>query len=90
MFREDKKNMAHTRTFKTAVTNITDLKKAVATFTVRVSEKLRFQRSAANIIGVFIETGRFKNKKYKYQNSKILNLPVPSDNTFELIKYEPK
>jgi DNA polymerase V len=88
--REDRKNVTHSRTFKNAVTNLTDLKKAVATFTVRVSEKLRFQGSAANIIGVFIETSRFNNKKYKYQNSKILNLPVPSDNTFELIKYAMK
>ena len=48
---------------------------------------MRFQRSAANIIGVFIETSRFNNKKYKYRNSKVINLPVPSDNTFELIKY---
>lgn len=88
--REDRKNVTHSRTFKNAITNLTDLKKAVATFTVRVCEKLRFQRSAANIIGVFIETSRFNNKKYKYQNSKILNLPVPSDNTFELIKYAMK
>jgi len=88
--REDRKNITHSRTFKSAVTNITDLKKAIATFTVRVSEKLRFQKSAANIIGVFIETSRFNNKKYKYKNSKIINLPVPSDNTFELIKYAVK
>ncbi|MCD4794566.1 MAG: Y-family DNA polymerase [Bacteroidales bacterium] len=85
--KEDRKNITHSRTFKTAITNITELKKATATFTVRVSEKLRFQRSAANIIGVFIETSRFNNKKYKYKNSKVINLPVPSDNTFELIKY---
>ena len=85
--REERKNITHSRTFRTSITDITELKKAMATFTVRVSEKLRHQNSAANIIGVFIETSRFNNKKYKYKSSKLINLPVPSDNTFELIKY---
>jgi len=84
--REDRKNMAHTRTFKHPITNLEDLKTAVATFTVRIAEKLRNQNSAANIIGIFIETSRFKSD-YKYKDSKIINLPVPSDNTSELIKY---
>jgi DNA polymerase V len=85
--REERKNIMHTRTFRTAVTNLPDLKSALATFTVRVAEKLRNQKSAANIIGVFIETSRFKNNDYKYMNSKMVNLHVPSDNSFELIKY---
>jgi len=87
--KEDRKNMIHTRTFKHPITDLQELKTAIATFTVRVSEKLRRQKSAANIIGVFIETSRFKSN-YKYKNSKIVNLPVPSDNTFELLKYSMK
>ncbi len=85
--REEKKNMMHTRTFRTAISNLPELKAAVATFTVRVAEKLRKQHSAANVVGVFIETSRFKNNEYKYMNSKTVNLHVPSDNSFELIKY---
>jgi DNA polymerase V len=85
--REERKNMMHTRTFRTAISNLPDLKSAVATFTVRLAEKLRAQKSAANIIGVFIETSRFQNNEYKYMNSKMINLHVPSDSSFELIKY---
>ena len=85
--REERKNIMHTRTFRSAVSNLPDLKAAVATFTVRVAEKLRNQKSSANIIGVFIETSRFHNNEYKYMNSKMVNLHVPSDNSFELIKY---
>ena len=87
--KEDRKNMAHTRTFKHPITNLDELKTAIATFTVRVAEKLRNQNSAANIIGIFIETSRFR-RDYKYKDSKIINLPVPSDNTSELIKYAMK
>jgi DNA polymerase V len=54
---------------------------------VRAAEKLRSQKSAANIIGVFIETSRFNKGEYKYMNSKMINLEVSSDNSFELIKY---
>ncbi len=85
--REERKNIMHSRTFRHAVTNLPDLKTAVATFVVRVAEKLRAQGSAANIVGVFIETSRFQNNSYKYMNSKSVHLHVPSDNSFELIKY---
>ncbi|RLD51268.1 MAG: SOS mutagenesis and repair protein UmuC [Bacteroidetes bacterium] len=85
--RKDRKNMAHTRTFKHPIKTKEDLKAIISTFTVRLTEKLRFQKSAANMIGVFVETSRFENKKYRYYNSKTVNLTVPSNDTFELIKY---
>ncbi len=85
--RENRKNMAYTRTFKHPLTTKEELKSVLSTFTVRLAEKLRFQKTAANIIGVFIETGRFENKKFRYYNSKTINLPVPSNDTFEMIKY---
>ena len=84
--KEDRKNITHSRTFKHPISNIEDFKAAIATFTVRVSEKLRNQNSAANIIGINMETSRFNND-YSYRQTKIVNLPVPTDNTFELINY---
>jgi len=85
--REDRKNMMYSRTFKHPIKTKDELRAVISTYTVRLSEKLRFQKSAANLIGVFLETSRFENKKYRYYNSKIVHLPVPSDDTFELIKY---
>ncbi|NOZ35393.1 MAG: Y-family DNA polymerase [Chlorobi bacterium] len=84
---EERKNIIHTRTFKHTIKTKADLKAVISTFTVRLCEKLRFQHSAANMIGVFIETSRFKNPEYHYYNSKTVDLPVPSNDTFELIKY---
>ncbi len=85
--RDDRKNMVHTRTFKHPLRSKDELKAIISTFTVRLTEKLRFQHSAANMIGIFLETSRFENNKYRYYNSKTVNLPVPSNDTFELIKY---
>ncbi len=83
----ERKNMTHTRTFKHPIVTKEELKAVLSTFTVRLSEKLRFQKSSANMIGIFIETSHFENKRYRYYNSKTINLSVPSNDTFELIKY---
>lgn len=83
----DRKNILNSRSFKKPVETYAELKAAVATFTSRSAEKLREQKSAASIIGVFIYTGHYNYQAHGYSNSKTLSLPVPSDNTFELIKY---
>jgi DNA polymerase V len=49
-----KKMIATTRMFGSPVTNIEDIKQAVATYTSRAAEKLRRQYSAAKIISVFV------------------------------------
>jgi DNA polymerase V len=52
--RVSKKMIATTRMFGTPVTDIRDVKEAVATYTARAAEKLRRQYSAARIISVFV------------------------------------
>ena len=49
-----KKMIATTRMFGNAVNNISDIKEAIATYTSKAAEKLRRQKSAANIISVFV------------------------------------
>ncbi|RFM29856.1 Y-family DNA polymerase [Deminuibacter soli] len=50
----EKKMIATTRMFGSAVTNLLDIKEAVATYVSRAAEKLRRQHSAASIISVFV------------------------------------
>jgi DNA polymerase V len=50
----NKKMIATTRMFGTPVTNLNDIKEAIATYTSRAAEKLRRQQSAASIINVFV------------------------------------
>lgn len=51
---ENKKMIATTRMFGNPVTELNDIKEAIATYTSRAAEKLRRQHSAAKTISVFI------------------------------------
>ena len=50
----NKKMIATTRMFGNAVTDLNDIKEAVATYTARAAEKLRRQKSAASIVSTFV------------------------------------
>jgi DNA polymerase V len=50
---DSKKMIATTRMFGSPVTDINDIKEAIATYTSRAAEKLRRQKSAANVISCF-------------------------------------
>ena len=59
---------------------------AVAAYTSKAAEKLRRQRFAAGAVMVFMMTNRFKDEP-QYANSTVVELPVPSNCTRELIGY---
>lgn len=85
----NKKMIATTRMFGSPVSDINDIKEAVATYTSRAAEKLRRQHSAAKVISVFVVT-----KEQDYSQgfnrggtlSTYIILPVATSFTNELIK----
>ena len=85
----NKKMIATTRMFGSPVTDINDIKEAIATYTSRAAEKLRRQRSAANIISVFVVP---KEERYDINFrrgpsiSSYATLPEATSSTNELIK----
>lgn len=84
-----KKMIATTRMFGNAVNNINDIKEAVATYTSRAAEKLRRQKSAANIISVFVVPKEQSHNTYFRHGpmvSSYVTLPVATSATNELIK----
>jgi DNA polymerase V len=88
---EDKKMIATTRMFGNAVTSLSDIKEAVATYTARAAEKLRRQNSAAGIINVFVVTNEKQEEGgARFQHgptySRHIVLSYPSSLTHELIK----
>jgi DNA polymerase V len=86
---DTKKMIATTRMFGDPVSNIQDIKEAVATYTSRAAEKLRRQQSAANIISVFIvkkEQDHMTNFKHGSSITGYTTLPVATSITNELIK----
>jgi DNA polymerase V len=87
---ENKKMIATTRMFGSPVTNLQDIKEAVATYTSRAAEKLRRQYSAANTISVFIVPKEPATNGPHFKHgptiSSYLILPVATSITNELIK----
>lgn len=84
-----KKMIATTRMFGTAVTQLNDIKEAVATYTSRAAEKLRRQQSAANMITVFVvpkETSNEDRFRHGPTVSSYTILPKATSFTNELIK----
>ena len=85
----DKKMIATTRMFGQPVTNINDIKEAIATYTSRAAEKLRRQNSAARVISVFI-VPREQNYEVNFRRgatvSSHVTLPAATSSTNELIK----
>lgn len=85
----NKKMIATTRMFGNPVTDINDIKEAVATYTSRAAEKLRRQHSAANIISVFVvpkEERYDTNFRRGPSVSAYATLPSATSSTNELIK----
>jgi DNA polymerase V len=78
---KDKKMIATTRMFGDAVSDLGDIKEAVATYTSRAAEKLRRQQGAAGTIHVFVVTNEkgeggphFKHGS-TYRRHRILSSP---------------
>ncbi len=85
----NKKMIATTRMFGSAVGDIASIKEAVATYTSRAAEKLRRQHGAARIISVFVVT-KDQDHKMNFKQygtiSSYTTLPAATSFTNELIK----
>jgi len=86
MIREPKKGMCVSRSFGTPISTVEELKEAVATFAVRLGEKLRSQNSLASVISVFINTNYFSDQPQCHRHLSF-KLPVPSAAGNELIHW---
>jgi DNA polymerase V len=84
-----KKAIISSRSFGKSVTEIEQVKEAVAYFTNIASQKLRHQKSSANMLSVFLRTNPFKETT-QYHNGVLIHLPAPTDITSEMIEYAMK
>jgi DNA polymerase V len=85
----NKKMIATTRMFGTPVTELVDIKEAVATYTARAAEKLRRQNGAANTISVFVvprEESHTTHFRHGPSIGSYVILPLATSATNELIK----
>ena len=82
-----KKAIATTRAFGKKTSELKTIEEAVSTYAVRCAEKLRRQKSVANILTVFIHTDPFNPGDIQYNKSKTIPLPVATNGNSELVKY---
>lgn len=80
------KSVSTTRSFGRPVQSFAILKKAVSTFAVRASQKLREQGQKTSSLQVFIQTDRFKKGDKSYFNSACSKLQNPSSDACEIVK----
>jgi DNA polymerase V len=80
-----KEQLMCSRSFGVPVSTLPELIESVITYTTRVAEKLRRQRSVASSIHVFINTNPFKTKEPQYSGGLLVPLPEPTDDTRLLI-----
>jgi DNA polymerase V len=69
------------RSFGMPVTLLADLEQAVIAYTTRAAEKLRHQHSLAGGIQVYIRTNPHKEKQHQHQQSMLLPLFEPTNDT---------
>jgi DNA polymerase V len=80
-----KKSLTCSRSFGNLIESLPDLREAVATFTIRVAERLRKNQLAAGAITVFVATNRFSKTEPYYTNSMTVEMSYPTDTTLELL-----
>lgn len=83
-----KKMIATTRMFGEPITQLKDIKEAIATHTTRAAEKLRRQHSAAKTISIFLIAKNTDSSNFSrgITSQTYMNLPMATANTNELIK----
>jgi len=82
-----KKSICTSRSFGEKLTELAPVSEAVANFAASCAEKLRHQHSYASVIMVFLQTNPFATNQPQYSNQVVMQLPVPTNDTTELIDY---
>src|SRR5215213_4817114 len=86
----NKRMIATTRMFGEPVTNLHDIKEAIATYTARAAEKLRRQHSAATVINTFVVPKEERKEGEGFRHGPMISactvLLQPTSITNELIK----
>lgn len=82
-----RKQICTSRSFGQMIDSIEQIDEAVSTFASTCAKKLREQNGYAVSLLVFIQTNRFRDDLPQYWKSVSVNLPVPTDDTLEIVHY---
>lgn len=82
-----KKAIATTRSFKNNISDFDELKERISTYAVIGAEKLREQKTSANLILVFIQTNRHRKELKQTYRQLVVKLPYPTNSSITISKY---
>ena len=82
-----KQNICTSRSFGKLLTELDDIKEAVASHAAKCAAKLRRENTCAGAVHVFVETNRFREKDTQYIGALTIALPVATNNTQEIMFY---
>ena len=85
-YEEKRKNCCVSRSFGKKVTKLEDLKEAITAHCLNAAEKIRLENQTVKKISVFIRTSPFQTKNDYYANSKVIDLPLRTNDSLKLIK----
>lgn len=83
----DKQSITVSRSFASDIGDLDELKQTLITFVSMAAEKLRRQKSLTSQMRVFVFTNRHRSDKPQHFETKLVQLPVSTDSTIELVKY---
>jgi DNA polymerase V len=82
-----KKSICTSRSFGERLTELESISEAIANFAASCAEKLRKQKSLASVLMVFIHTNPHATNQPQYSCQKVIQLPVATNDTTELINF---
>lgn len=83
----DKQSIMVSRSFGRMIKDYATIAEAVSTYTGMAAAKLRKQKSCAKALLVFIDTNPYREDLSQYSQHIVLNLPVATNSTQELLHY---
>ncbi len=85
--RSPKKSITCSRSFGRPVTDLSELKEAVAAYVSRAAAELRDEGLVAKYLTVYLITNPYKKKEPHYHDDFTITLPIATGNTGELIRF---
>ena len=82
-----KQNITRSRTFATAITDLSVLEQQLSDFCEACARQLRLQQSVCQRMMVYASTSRFRTDIVQHQLMEEVMLPVATSNTAELLQY---
>lgn len=82
-----KKNICVARGFGQILSTKEEVREALVNYVSIVSRKLREAKLCAGRLNIFVHTNPFRKEDVQYNNGLTIKVPVPANNTPELIQY---